>query len=68
MEAEKYRTKRYRVDAEYREKRKAEARQQYATHKEEIKRRVYLRLVEIGRIKTPRKLEHYNKTLKTISE
>ena len=50
---------RYRTDQAYRDLRRQRAKTYYETHRAEICRRTYLKLVEAGAIKKPRQLERY---------
>ena len=50
---------RYRTDQAYRDLRRQRAKAYYETHRAEICRRTYLKLVEAGAIKKPRQLDKY---------
>ena len=54
---------RYRTDQAYRDLRRQRAKAYYETHRAEICRRTYLKLVEAGAIKKPRQLERYQEAI-----
>ena len=53
---------RYRSDEAYRDLRRQRAKTYYETHRAEICRRTYLKLVEAGAIKRPRQLKKYQES------